>query len=78
MSNPTPSRLHVFCDYCGAEIRKKNIKEYTTRVYGKHVHPKERHETSGQPKLSFGKRPAEVDDHKQNENIHKKINLEVD
>ena len=78
MSNPTPSRLHVNCDYCGAEMRKKNLKEHTTRVHGKNVHPKERHETSGHPKLSLGKRPAEVDDNEQNENIQKKIILEVD
>jgi hypothetical protein len=38
------------------------IKEHTTRVHGKNLHPKERHETSQQPKLSFGIRPAEVDD----------------
>ena len=37
-------------------MRKKNLKEHTTRVHGKNVHLKERHETSGQPKLSFGKR----------------------
>ena len=37
----------------------------------------ERHETSGQPKLSFGKRPAEVDDNEQNENFQMKIILEV-
>ena len=78
MSNPTPSRLHVKCEYCGAEMRKKNLKEHTTRVHGKNIHPKERHETSGQPKLSFGKRPSEVDDNEQTENIQKKIILEVD
>ena len=78
MSYPTPSRLHVNCDYCGDEMRKKIFKEHTTRVHGKNVHPQERHETSGQPKLSFWKRPAEVDDNEQNENIQKKINLEVD
>ena len=62
MSNPTPSRLHFYCDYYGAEIRKKNLNKHTTRVHGKNVHPKEGHETSGQPKLCFGKRPTEVDD----------------
>jgi hypothetical protein len=78
MSNPKPNRLHVNCHYCGAEIRKKSLKEHTTRVLGKNVHPKERHETSGQPKLSFGKRPCEEDDNEQNQNIHKKIILEAD
>ena len=58
MRLPKPSRLHVKCDYCGAEMRKKFFKEHTTRVYGKNEHPKESHETSGQPKLSFRKRPA--------------------
>ena len=53
------------------------MKENTTRIHGKNVHSKERHETSGQPKLSFGKRPAEVDDNEQNENIQKKIILKV-
>ena len=56
-------------------MRKKNLKEHTTRVHGKNVHSYERHEPSGQPKLSFWKRPA---DDEQNENIQKKINLEVD
>ena len=78
MSNSTPIRLQVNCDYCGADMRKKNAKEHTKRVYGKNVHPQERHETSGRTKLSFGKRPAEVDVNEQNENIQKKIILEVD
>ena len=39
-------------------MRKKNFKEYTTRVHGNNINLMERHETSGQPKLSFGKRPA--------------------
>ena len=58
MSLLTPSRLHIKCDYCRAEMRKKIFKEHTTRVHGKNVHPKERHETSGQTKLSYRKRPA--------------------
>ncbi len=66
MSNPALSRLHVNCDFCGAEMRKKNLKKHTTRVHGKNVHLKERHETPGQPKISFGEIPAEVDDIKQN------------
>ena len=69
MSNPTLSRLHANCDYCGAEMRKKIFKEHTTRVHGKNVHPKKRHVPFGQRKLSFGKRQAEVDDNEQNENI---------
>ena len=55
MCNPTPSRLHVNCDFCEAELKKKNLKEHTTRVHGKNVHPKERYETYEQPKLGFGK-----------------------
>ena len=57
---------------------KENSKEHITRVHDKNLHPKERHEISWQPKLSFGKRPAEVDDNEENENIQKKIYLEVD
>ena len=78
MSNPTPSRLHVNCDYCWAEMKKKKVKEHTTRVHGKNVHLKERHETSVQQKLNFGKRPAEVDENEQNENIQQIIILEVE
>ena len=59
-------------------MRKKNLKEHTTRVHDKNVHPEERHGTFGQHKLSFGKKPAEVDDNEQNENHLKKICLEVD
>ena len=59
-------------------MRKKKLKEHTTRFHGKNVHPKERHTTSGQPKLSFGKRPAEIDNNEQNENIKKKFILGVD
>ena len=59
-------------------MRKKNQKEHNTSVYGKNVHPKERHETSGEPKLNFGEKKAEVDDNEQNENIQKKIILQVD
>ena len=78
ISNPTPSRLHVNCDYCGAEMRKKKVKEHTTRVHGKNVHLKERHESSGQQKPNFGKRPAMVDENEQNENIQQISILEVD
>ena len=78
MTNPTLSRLHVNCDHCGADMRKKNVKEHTTRVHGKNLHLKERHETSGLPKLNFGKKPAQVDENEQNENIQKITILEVD
>ena len=59
-------------------MRKKNLKEHTTKVHDKNLHPKERHETSEQPKLSFGKRPAEVDDNEKYENIQKKVIIQVD
>ena len=49
MSNPTPSRLHVNCDYCGAEMRKTNFKNILQKVHGKNVHLKERHDTEGEP-----------------------------
>ena len=41
-------------------MRKNFFFKHTSRVCGKNIHPKGRHETFGQPKLSFGKRPAEI------------------
>ena len=59
-------------------MQKKNVKEYTTRVHGNNINLMERHETSGQPKLSFGKRPAKGHDNEQNKIIPKKITLVAD
>ena len=49
MSNPTPSRLHVKCDYCGAEMRKTNLKNKLQEFMAKNVPLKYRHETEGEP-----------------------------
>ena len=40
MSEPTPSRQQVTCDYCGIKILKKNLTDYTASVYGKDITPK--------------------------------------
>ena len=77
MSNPTVSRIHVNCDYCKADIRYFFKRIYYKSSWQKCTSQGEA-ETSGQLKLSFGKRPAEVDDNEQNKNIQKEINLEVD
>ena len=59
-------------------MRKKFFKEHTTIIHGKNVHPKKRHDTSGQAKLSFGKRPAKGYVDEDNHNIPKKNILDRD
>ena len=60
MNKEQASRQQVTCDYCGVNMRKKNLKEHTTKIHGANIQRKEK-VSMGQKRLEFCKRPAAID-----------------